>query len=103
MLAKAQNGVYIGKKLPMYIVVNHTISSPEDFWAAAQKNLPNLPEGGVKRVLNVFPNQTLDKATCVWEADSIENLDRYLREIVGSASKETYFQINEAAAMGLND
>jgi hypothetical protein len=85
----------------MYIVVNHTIHHPEDFWASAQKNLPNLPEGGVVRVLNVFPNQTLDKCTCVWEAESIEKLDKYLREKVGLASNETYFQINEAAAMGL--
>lgn len=87
----------------MYIVVNHQILRPEDFWASAQKNLPNLPEGGVKRVLNVFPNQTLDKATCIWEADSIENLEKYLREKLGSASNETCFQINEAAAVGLND
>jgi hypothetical protein len=87
----------------MYIVANHIINQPEDFWASAQKNLPNLPEGGVKRVLNMFPNQTLDKATCIWEADSVENLEKYLREKVGSASQETYFQINEAAAMGLND
>src|SRR6476619_205041 len=87
----------------MFIIANHTIHHPEDFWALAQKDLPNLPEAGVKRVLNIFPNQTLDKATCVWEADSIENLQRYLREKLGSASNETFFQINEAAAMGLSD
>lgn len=87
----------------MYIAATHTINNPEDFWASAQKHLPNLPEGGVKRVLNVFPNQEMDKATCVWEADSIENLEKYLREKVGAASNETYFQINEAAALGLND
>jgi len=87
----------------MYIVVNHTINNAEDFWASAQKNLPRLPEAGVQRVLNIFPNQSMDKATFVWEADSIENLDKYLREKLGSASEETYYQINEAAAMGLDD
>lgn len=85
----------------MYIVVNHDISHPEDFWASAQRNLPKLPEAGVVRVVNVFPNHTMDKCTCVWEADSIENLDKYLREKVGSWSKESYFEVNEAAAMGL--
>lgn len=86
----------------MFIVVNHTISNPPEFWGSAQKNLPNLPEGGVKRVLNVFPNENMDHCTCVWEADSIETLDNYLREKVGDASNETYYQVNEANAMGLN-
>jgi hypothetical protein len=87
----------------MYIVVNHIISNPEDFWASAQKHLPNLPEAGVKRVLNIFPNQAMDKATCIWEADSIENLQKYLQEKLGSATNDSCFQINEAAAMGLDD
>jgi hypothetical protein len=86
----------------MFIVVNHTIFHPEDFWASAQQNLPNLPEAGVQRVVNIFPNETMDKCTCVWEADSIENLDLYLRDKVGRSSRETYYQINEAAAMGLS-
>lgn len=85
----------------MFIVVNHTIHNTEEFWASAQRNLPRLPEEGVKRVLNIFPNHNLDTCTCVWEADSIENLENYLRKKVGDASRETYYQINEAAALGL--
>jgi hypothetical protein len=85
----------------MYILVNHAIKSPAEFWGSAQKHLPNLPEGGVKRVINVFPNDNMDVCTCVWEADSIETLDRYLRDKIGTASKDSYYQINEANAMGL--
>lgn len=87
----------------MYIIVNHNINNTEDFWASAQRHLPKLPKGGVQRVLNIFPNQNMDKATCVWEADSIENLQTYLKENLSAASHEGCFQINEAAAMGLND
>lgn len=87
----------------MYIVVNHTISNTEDFWTLAQKHLPNLPEGGVRRVLNIFPNQTMEVCTCVWEADSIQNLEQYFSEKLGNASSQTCFQINEAAAVGLED
>ena len=85
----------------MFIVVSHNIKTPALFWGAAQKNLPNLPEGGVKRVLNVLPNENMDHCTCLWEADSIETLENYLREKVGNASTETYYQINEANAVGL--
>jgi hypothetical protein len=86
----------------MYILVNHTISRPAEFWGSAQKNLPNLPEAGVKRVITVFPNDNMDVCTCVWEADSIATLDNYLRDKVGTASHDTYYRINEANALGLS-
>ncbi|NTS42245.1 hypothetical protein HRG84_15185 [Flavisolibacter sp. BT320] len=85
----------------MYIVVNHTITNTEDFWTAAQKHLPLLPEGGVRRVLHVFPNQAMDACTCVWEAESIEKLEHYFLENLGNASTQTCFQVNEATAVGL--
>ena len=85
----------------MYIVGHHNINNTENFWASAQLHLPQLPEAGVKRVVSVFPNQDMDKCTCIWEADSIENLDRYLRVIVGTASSDSYYQLNEAATVGL--
>lgn len=84
----------------MYIVVNHDISNTSDFWASAQKSLPNLPEGGVQKIVSVLPNATMDKCVCVWQADSIETLDSYLREKVGDWSKDSYYELNEAAAMG---
>lgn len=84
----------------MYIVVNHDISNTADFWASAQKHLPNLPEAGVKRVVSVLPNATMNKCVCVWEADSIESLDGYLRDKVKDWSKDSYYELNEGAAMG---
>jgi hypothetical protein len=85
----------------MIIVVNHKINNPQDFWTSAQNSLPNLPEAGVKRVLQVMPSPDNSQATCVWEADSTEALDKYLRSKVGDWSKETYQEVNVAGAMGL--
>jgi len=85
----------------MIIVVNHKINNPTDFWASAQKSLPELPAEGVHRVLQVMPNSDMTEATCVWEADSIEKLDSYLRSKVQDWSKESYYELNNAAAMGV--
>ena len=85
----------------MFISVHHQINNPGQFWASAQKSLPNLPEPGVQRVINVFPSSDMCQATCIWEADSIEALDQYLRAKVFNWSKETYFEINATNAMGL--
>ncbi|QQR99254.1 MAG: hypothetical protein IPK18_07060 [Sphingobacteriales bacterium] len=86
----------------MIIVVNHSINNPEKFWASAQASLPQLPEGGVKRVIQVLPNNDMTISTCLWEADSIELLDAYLREKVLDWSSETYFELKTDAAMGVS-
>ena len=86
----------------MFISVQHKIKNPGEFWASAQKSLPQLPEAGVQRVINVFPSKAMTEATCIWEADSIEALDKYLRSKVSDWSQETYFEIDAANAMGLS-
>lgn len=86
----------------MFIVVNHIIHEPEKFWGSAQENLPKLPENGVHRVIQVLPNAEMNRATCVWEAESIETLDNYLRNKVGNWSSDSYFELKTDAAMGFN-
>ncbi len=85
----------------MIIVVNHKINNPADFCASAQTSLPELPASGVQRVLQVMPNADMTQATCVWEADSIDSLNTYLRSKVSDWSEETYYELNAAAAMGV--
>ena len=85
----------------MIIVVNHKVNNPAAFWAAAQKSLPELPANGVQRVLQVMPNNDMTQATCVWEADSIDTLNTYLRSKVSDWSEESYYELNAAAAMGV--
>lgn len=85
----------------MIIVVKHRINNPAAFWESAQKSLPNLPEAGVQRVLQVMPNEAMNEATCVWEAESIKILDHYLRSKVNDWSAETYQEVNMANATGL--
>jgi len=85
----------------MFIPVHHEIANPGEFWASAKSSLPNLFQPGVQRVVNVFPSNDMSEATCIWEADSIDTLDKYLRSKVLNWSKETYFEINATNAMGL--
>lgn len=86
----------------MIIVVNHSIIAPDKFWTSAQESLPNLPEAGVQRVIQVLPSQNMSQASCLWEADSIETLDAYLRSKVGDWSSESYFELKSEAAMGIS-
>lgn len=79
--------------------VNHTIANPQEFWSRAQQALPNLPEG--IKVHMVMPNEKMDTATCVWEADSLETITSFLEGATADVSKNDYMIINEPNAMGL--
>lgn len=85
----------------MFISVLHHINEPGKFWASAQKHIPNLPVPGVKRVVYIFPSVAMTQANCIWEADSIESLDKYLRSKLNNWSQEDYFEINSEQAVGL--
>jgi len=84
----------------MYFVVHHDICDTEDFWISAQRHLSKLPEAGVKRIVSLYPNQTMDKCTSVWEADTIENLEKYFQDKMGNNNRYSFYEINEAAAFG---
>lgn len=85
----------------MFIAVQHKINNPGEFWVSAQRSLPELPTGGVQRIVNVFPSVDMCQASCIWESDSIEALDKYLRSKVFDWSSETYFEIDATNAIGL--
>lgn len=101
LLFHKHSSLLSSKTSSMIIVVNHKINNPNDFWAAAQKSLPELLVEGVKRIIQVMPNTDNTEATCVGEADSKELLDKYLRSKVGDWSKKTCQEVNTSAAMGL--
>lgn len=86
----------------MIIVVTHKINNPSSFWSTAKKSLPELPSDGVQRVLQILPNKGTDGATCVWEADNIETLDRYLRSRLQNWSEECYYEVDTPYTMGLH-
>lgn len=83
----------------MYFRVNHTISDPATFWARAKESLPNLPAG--IKIHAVFPNETMNLATCIWEGETEAQLREYLEGKTGDVSNNDYMLINAANAMGL--
>jgi len=93
--------IFLTKLKIMIIAVHHKINNPGEFWAAAQKSVPNLPEPGVKKVLTIFPSKDMTEAHCIWDADSIDTLNKYLRSKVRDWSNETYFEVDTSHAMGM--
>ena len=83
----------------MYVVVEHHVSDPGKFWQIAQEMMPNLPEG--LKLPSVFPAADGSEAICLWEADSVGSVKSFLEPAIGHVSKNDYFEVDTANAVGL--
>jgi hypothetical protein len=82
----------------MFIAIHHDIHDATKFQDCAQRVFP-LPEG--LTVHHFFPAADLSKAVCLYEAASIDAVQRYLDPTLGDASTQHYFPVSEGAAIGL--
>ena len=85
----------------MLIIAHHTISDPAAFWEAA-KNVGSMLPPGFK-LHSVYPSQDGKTGTCLWEASSAEEVQKFLDDNVGSVSKNFCYAVNEAGAVGMPD
>ena len=84
----------------MLVIAQHTkITDPEAFWAKAQAVVSSTPAG--TKVLSVFPSQDGKTGTCIWEADSADQLQTFLDEASEGLATNFCYEVNEAAAIGL--
>jgi hypothetical protein len=73
----------------MYVLVQHIISDPPTFWNAADPTSLS-PKA---KLHHTFPTPDGTRATCVWEAESVEALRNLLEPVVGRASRNEYFAV----------
>jgi hypothetical protein len=73
----------------MYVMVQHTVSEPALFWNSADpRNLPSQV-----KLHHTFPTPDGTRAVCIWEADSVAALKDFLEPMLGKASRNEYFQV----------
>lgn len=84
----------------MLIIAQHTkITDPKAFWAKAQTIIGTAPSGS--SIHSVFPSQDGKTGTCVWEANSVDDLQKFLdKESEGIATNFCY-EVNVNAGLGL--
>jgi hypothetical protein len=72
----------------MYILVHHTVTDPTDFWSTAQAALPNIPPG--LTLHHTISARDGSRATCLWEAPSVDAVRAFLEPALGSSAKNDY-------------
>jgi hypothetical protein len=82
----------------MFVVVEHTITDPDVFFALAAR-VAEAPSG--IKGLQFFPSINKNRAVCLWQADSIEALKGFLEPLSAQSSRNTYYEVDSTKAMGL--
>ena len=84
----------------MLIIAHHNnITDPETFWGKAQTLASATPPG--LKVHSVYPSQDGKTGTCVWEAGSVDEVQKFLDEATAGMATNFCYEVNEAAAIGL--
>ena len=79
----------------MYVVSIHSISDPDNFWAG-KLDLPNGTELPI-----VAPSTDGTRGVCVFTSDSVDTVRDVVDGATSAISKNEFFALNEAGAMGL--
>lgn len=83
----------------MLVIAHHHISNPEGFWAKAQEVTKNLPAS--LKVLCIYPATDGRAGTCIWRANSAQDVQQFLDEYVGQLSKNYCYELDVEKSVGL--
>lgn len=83
----------------MFIIANHTIVDPDGFWDLVRREAGNIPAN--LKLHAMFPSTNAMRSVCLWEAENPEAVNQFLRQAVGDRSKDEFFEVNQAVAIGL--
>ncbi len=74
----------------MYVVVQHRITDPAAFWSKAEQLVPNLPNE--LKLHHCVPSPDGRLGICVWEGNSVNDVESFLEGHMGEYSTNVYFE-----------
>jgi hypothetical protein len=83
----------------MFVVVQHDITNKDAFLGSAKQVVEGVPQG--LKPVQFLPSTDSTKAVCLWEAQSVEAVKSYLEPKIGITARNTYYAIDNKAAIGL--
>ena len=88
----------------MYIGIYHTISDSKK-WEQTLQNVTGKIEGGTlpsgMKPTFFLPATNQRTTFCVWEADSVDTVRKFIDQETGTAARNEYFEVDTKNAIGL--
>jgi hypothetical protein len=82
----------------MYVVVQHHIKNPQTAFSRGEKLMKSEGAPAGVRNLQFYPSRDQSKVTCLWEAPSVEVVERYVDSTLGDSSDNTCYEVNSEQA-----
>jgi hypothetical protein len=85
----------------MFVIVWHELLDPPTAFARGErlKRGEGAPEG--TQVLQFLPGADGRSVTCLWESRSVEDVQSYVDETLGDASRNRCYAVEAAAAFAM--
>ena len=83
----------------MYVLVQHNVTNPQRFWAAAADAIPNVPQH--LKLHQTLASRDGRRATCLWEAESVDAVRTFLEPTLGDVSRNDYSEAENREGIAL--
>ena len=82
----------------MYVVVQHTFLNPAEAFSRGEKLIKNegAPDGTTG--LQFYPARDGSGATCLWESNSVADVQSYVDRTLGESSRNRCYEVDAANA-----
>ena len=82
----------------MFVVVQHSLVDPPTAFSRGERlqRSEGAPQG--TRVLQFLPDTDRTLVTCLWESRSVEDVQSYVDETLGDASRNLCYAVDEGVA-----
>ena len=78
----------------MYVVVQHSFKDPQAAFSRGQRLIKNEGAPTGVRGLQFYPARNGSGATCLWEADSVEDVQAYVDSTLGDSSENLCYEVD---------
>jgi hypothetical protein len=85
----------------MYVVVQHRFRNPQIAFSRGEKLIKNEGAPSGVRGLQFYPSRDGSLATCLWEAPSVESVQRYVDSALGDSSENSCYEVAAEQAFSL--
>lgn len=78
----------------MYVIVHHRFTDPPTAMARGAKLIKNEGVPAGSRGLQFYPNRNGSEAFCLWETESVADIQGYVDDTLGDASENDVWEVD---------
>jgi hypothetical protein len=82
----------------MYVVVQHQIKEQQTAFSRGEKLIKNEGAPNGVRGLQFYPSTDGSAVTCLWQANSVKEIQEYVDSTLGASSQNTCYEVDAEQA-----